>query len=287
MGWGPRDKGIGRRFASEIGDGDVILIARRDQGRPDYFGFGVVKGPVVHRRQRSADPGRFGSIRRLTRLREDTPPPRLPLFPAVNHRMALAQLHPSKKPDHARIVRWIEERLGGASTVANRQAPGSQPVDVRTLAAAQRGDPEYQTRSRAAVRMAQRIEARLVHSYGRWLAKQGRELKRQAYGRLMCDAFEDANNCLIEAKSSSKREHIRMGVGQLMDYAYQGQRLRRNPRLALLLPHRPTGDGLEWLKALGIAVIWRKGQVFVDDAGGTIAGSLTRISSRGRRRPRG
>ena len=43
-------------------------------------------------------------------------------------------------------------------------------------------------------------------------------LKREG---LCCDRFEKKRHNLIEAKSSTKREYIRMAVGQLLDYAYQ------------------------------------------------------------------
>jgi hypothetical protein len=85
---------------------------------------------------------------------------------------------------------------------------------------------------------------------------------------LRCDAYEKITCNLIEAKSATTREHIRMAVGQLRDYAFQGRQAFPNPNKAILLPHKPGPDILEWLAAEQIAVIWRKGKDFFDTAGG-------------------
>jgi len=85
----------------------------------------------------------------------------------------------------------------------------------------------------------------------------------------MCDAYEERRNNLIEAKSSIKREHIRMAVGQLLDYAHLGEAVMGRPNLAILLPQRPQSEIESWLKdKLNISVIWREGNVFSDNAQG-------------------
>jgi hypothetical protein len=43
MGWG-LDHVIGRRFAKKVAPEDVILIARRHNGKPEIVGLGVVQG---------------------------------------------------------------------------------------------------------------------------------------------------------------------------------------------------------------------------------------------------
>jgi len=72
----------------------------------------------------------------------------------------------------------------------------------------------------------------------------------------------------IEAKSSSSREHIPMGVGQLLDYAFQGKEKLGKPNKALFLPAKPSPDIERWLEAVGINLIWPMRRVFLDNANG-------------------
>ena len=73
---------------------------------------------------------------------------------------------------------------------------------------------------------------------------------------------------MIEAKASSSREHIRMAVGQLLDYSFQGKKKFGKPQLAVLLPKRPSADVEAWLDYLKIKVIWREKDVYLDNSNG-------------------
>lgn len=99
-------------------------------------------------------------------------------------------------------------------------------------------------------------ESRLLKRYRAWLAQRGHELKTAVYGKLRCDAYEPDRGNLIEAKASSSREAIRMAVGQLLDYAYQGRKTLGRPAKAALVPQKPDQDIEDWLRSLDISAIW-------------------------------
>ena len=53
-----------------------------------------------------------------------------------------------------------------------------------------------------------------------------------------------------------------------MDYAFQGRRKLGASDKAILLPKKPNPAAVKWLEPLKIKIIWRKGDSFVDNAGG-------------------
>jgi len=82
---------------------------------------------------------------------------------------------------------------------------------------------------------------------------------------LRCDIFLPERNVLIEAKSSDRREFVRMAVGQLLDYRrYE----KTEPELAILLPYWPNADIRDLLVSLDIALIWPHGAEFRDSVKG-------------------
>ena len=83
--------------------------------------------------------------------------------------------------------------------------------------------------TRDQVREARRREKELLDDYDQWLKKQGRHLSVLRYGRIKCDAWEKERHNLIEAKGTTSREDIRMAVGQLFDYSFQGQEKYKQP----------------------------------------------------------
>ncbi|MGR6967014.1 hypothetical protein ACU610_21370 [Geodermatophilus sp. URMC 61] len=110
--------------------------------------------------------------------------------------------------------------------------------------------------------MAQRIEARLVHDFRDWLVQEhglaatGLRIPYAVEARsLRADLFITTPRVLVEAKASTAREHIRMAIGQLLDY----QRwVKPTPNMCILTPGRPADDLLELLGELGIGAAWRK-----------------------------
>jgi hypothetical protein len=136
-------------------------------------------------------------------------------------------------------------------------------ISVRSLS-----DPcqlDFMVRTTEKVREAKKREAELVKAYQHWLQK---ELKFVDYQGLRCDAYEEERNNLIEAKSSGRREYIRMALGQLLDYAYLGRTKIDRPNMAILLQEQPHAKLLQWLSELKISVIWRRGRAFDDNADG-------------------
>ena len=78
--------------------------------------------------------------------------------------------------------------------------------------------------------------------------------------RLVTDADDSETRILIEAKASSGRKDVRMALGQLLDYSCF---LAPSPRLAILLPDRPTTDLLDLLGSYQVSVIVRDASGFV------------------------
>jgi hypothetical protein len=116
-----------------------------------------------------------------------------------------------------------------------------------------------------------RAEHDLVARYTKWLAGIGVESAARLYRvpklalPLRCDIFLPEKNVLIEAKSSCRRESIRMAIGQLLDYRrYE----KTKPELALLLPSSPTRDIQDLLASLNIVSIWPHKSDFRDSAKG-------------------
>jgi hypothetical protein len=160
----------------------------------------------------------------------------------------------------------------GFRRVAHRNKPRGDVIrEVRSENNAQL-DYEYKTKQQ--VRTAYRKESVLVQQYRAWLERGGRTSVAYKCGGLQCDGFEKARRNLIEAKSSISREHIRMAVGQLLDYAHRMRRKFRRVYHAILLPERPYRDIVTWLKSVNVWVIWEKKGEFVDNA----QGRFTRIS---------
>jgi hypothetical protein len=120
-------------------------------------------------------------------------------------------------------------------------------------------------------REAERAEAALVHRYEGHLAAKGVAVTRKKYRAgqvrpMFCDLWVQDRHALIEAKNSDSRERLRMAIGQLYDY----RRFHEPPvRLAVLLPHQPSPDGLALLQSASIEAIWPHGTGFRDSANGT------------------
>jgi hypothetical protein len=86
--------------------------------------------------------------------------------------------------------------------------------------------------------------------------------------RLRCDVYEETRGNLIEAKCRTDREYVRMAVGQLFDYSFLARREFGRLRLAILLPSKPSEATTDWLKPLGISLIWKEKSGFKDNANG-------------------
>ncbi len=121
------------------------------------------------------------------------------------------------------------------------------------------------------VRRAIRRESRLVRDYRAFLAAQGDEVARKrllppgSSHPLYTDLFNKTRGHLVEAKATTTRSDIRMAIGQLADYA---RFIRGTTRRAVLLDAKPHPDLVDLLSSQDIAIIWRAGEDFTDNAGG-------------------
>jgi len=269
MGWSPDDYGhrqLGPKFAGKTAQsvqlGDIILIARRHNWAPDVVGFGVMKGECREEQ--------FSMSDRLVYVRDLEPfiplkqvPKGIPLLDVLQHTIALRQLRPDPKKETpaGKVCEWMKRRLRLKDQESDSDTTTKRPLcKFNTFG--------YEVRTSKQVAKAQKREAELLEDYRRWLRKQGRHLWVLKYGRIECDAWEEERQNLIEAKGWTRREDIRMAVGQLFDYAFQGKEEFKQPHNAILLPEEPAPDAVEWLEPLGIKVIWHSGRSFVDNANG-------------------
>ena len=289
MGYGPDEPehaNIGPKFSGDasngIEPGDVILIARRNAGAPEVVGFGIVEGAARTNLPEFTPPDEFGSLRRLEPFVPwSRAPDDVPFAAAVRHTMSLARLHPETDDAHRDICAWMDQHLARRSVVrAPRESDpavshnshdsvrkiDAEPRDISIVASPKNHQLDYTVQTEASVRQAQKLEARLLERYKGWLAMQDRTLECAKYGQLQCDGFERVRNNLIEAKSSADREHVRMAVGQLLDYAFQGKAKMPDPNKAMLLPEKPPPDVEEWLDSIGIKLIWPSAESFLDNA---------------------
>jgi hypothetical protein len=187
---------------------------------------------------------------------------------AVNQTAALHQLHPESNLGHALICRWLEAKLARTDKSGTPAESNRQPTAVRLSSLPDDGQLEYQTRTKSATRAAQKREAALVERYKHWIEHQDRKLQVFRVYRLRCDAYERDRRNLIEAKCSSRREYVRMAVGQLLDYSHHAREQLGECNKAILLPEKPDVSLLCWLETLGISVVWEDGSVFLDNANG-------------------
>jgi hypothetical protein len=274
MGYSPDErghKGIGYKFAHSVSQDDVILIARRYRNEPEVVGFGVVQGKFQKTMRGFTAPEKAnwrGSLRKLSPfIAAGVVPSNIPILRALFHTIALRQLHPQASGDHKTICEWMLKELGtrsgGLGSTSRRPAVATSLVPLSSV-----NKLEFEVRTREMVRSARKAEGELVNQYRAWLLSKSRELTIARYRSLKCDAYEEGRKNLIEAKSSTKREYIRMAAGQLLDYAYLGRADLGNPQMAILLPRKPDFTLLGWLSELNINIIWKHRNRFFDNADG-------------------
>lgn len=120
-------------------------------------------------------------------------------------------------------------------------------------------------------------EAALIAQYREWLGGPDKRFMQGKLKRVLLsiDLFVRGPNLLIEAKSFIDRDTLRMALGQLHDYRHF---MKRRPRLAVLVPTRPTPSVLRFLSANRVTCIWstRAGS-FRDSAKGRYSQKLRRL----------
>ncbi len=278
MGYFPDDlghAGIGFKFAHSIKEGDVVLIARRRLHNPQVVGFGIVDGNFKTKIPGFSPPGHIGSLRKLDPfIPTRSLPKRLGLLEVLQHTMSLRELKPWRNNEGS-ICEYLLAELSKNSQLSNPirsrlrhvEASPSNPQRASHLLRLQ-SELEYEVRTRAKSVRAQRIETKLVNDYQIWLARQKRILSFEVIGRLRCDAFEKDKNNLIEAKASTRREHIRMALGQLLDYSQLIDGDSNSMNLAILVPRKPDLESLAWLSKHKVYLVWREAGAFSDNRDG-------------------
>lgn len=149
---------------------------------------------------------------------------------------------------------------------ADLDSPLARPVPIER----ETTEP-FEQRFEAATRTAYRREQALVGRLDRHLRRQGHSVSRHAItlpgGTVVySDLYDHTTGLLVEAKASTQRASIRMAIGQLADYA-RGMDPRPKAR-AVLVPERPSGDLVNLLDELDIAVIWETKAGFADNHDG-------------------
>ena len=271
MGYSSDDrehKDIGYKFAHEIRQNDVILIARSSNNDPQVIGFGVVQGNFLKTISNFNPPGELGSLRKLSPFFPLSREPKgLHLMNVLGHKMALRELNEKRENDKI-IIDWLSNRL--VATRGGEQAPPVTPniPNSRRSWLLHQSELEYEVRSKSEVVHAKRREAELVNAYQRWIEVQERRLEVASFNGLRCDVYEQDRQNLLEAKCSTKREYIRMAVGQLLEYGFLMAAGSTKPHLAVLLPEKPTMEKLAWLSEYEISIVWREKGAFLDNADG-------------------
>jgi hypothetical protein len=124
-------------------------------------------------------------------------------------------------------------------------------------------------RARLESRQASRFEHKLLVEFQAYLEATGervgaKKIRMGSEPPLRTDLYNFTRKQLVEAKDEASREKIRMALGQLLDY---GRHVPHDER-AVLLPQRPTNDLEQLLKDHDVAIVWRDGDGFLDNAGG-------------------
>ena len=104
----------------------------------------------------------------------------------------------------------------------------------------------------------ERREADLVSRYAQWLRADGHQVIRKqinlpgAVGALYTDLFDVTAGELVEAKGSASRYHVRLGLGQVLDYS----RYLHPSHQAVLLPVRPNDELVGLLTDNNVACVY-------------------------------
>lgn len=118
---------------------------------------------------------------------------------------------------------------------------------------------EYASGGSAAV-TAEKREQLLVESFSSVLEARGHQLSRwkitppESTRPLYSDLFDETSGVLYEAKAQATRNHVRMGLGQILDYKrYTPDEVKE---FSLLLPTAPHTDLLDLLRSQQLSAVW-------------------------------
>lgn len=144
----------------------------------------------------------------------------------------------------------VENPKGPGQVRPEVSAPTVVPIEVTRVTEFSIGPSES--------RVGTKRESDLVNRYVEVLRANGSEVTGyhipvadQPYP-LRVDIYDHTNQDIIEAKSSSSREHVRSAIGQLLDY----RRYVSHKRISVLLPKKPREDLLDLLSTEGIDCVF-------------------------------
>jgi hypothetical protein len=193
---------------------------------------------------------------RTTRYLFDAPIRKAELIHDRNFKDALILRMPrSPNPIELSDREWLAIRMR-AGTRGTRRRPEPDAGDIvvteRPLGAVK--EKLVPVSMPAGERLRKRREALMVKRYERFLKRKlmVKSARMPGGDRLVADAFDPKTDRLIEAKSTSSRQDVRMAIGQLLDYR---RHVCPKADLAVLLPTRPSDDVRDLLRDLHIAVI--------------------------------
>jgi hypothetical protein len=139
-----------------------------------------------------------------------------------------------------------------------QKVPAASKPIVRDVPMEAHTAETFQTEPRREPTVAERREADLVGRYTAWLESDGstatrKEIRLPDLGHaLYTDLFDHRRLELVEAKSSASRHHVRLALGQVLDYARYVQHESR----AVLLPSDPGTELVELLHSVKIACVY-------------------------------
>jgi hypothetical protein len=113
-----------------------------------------------------------------------------------------------------------------------------------------------------------REEFKLQNEFGVFLLEQGHDVLSfdfklpGASGTLKPDFWIKDLGLIVEAKPSISREHIRMAIGQVLDYVHLASQLGLQMKPAVLLPSLPSSDLVDLHQELGIQLIYKSDKQF-------------------------
>ena len=113
-----------------------------------------------------------------------------------------------------------------------------------------------------------RDEFKLQSEFGLFLLDQGHNVLSfdfklpGANGTLKPDFWIKDLGLIVEAKPSISREHIRMAIGQVLDYVHLAAQLGLQMKPAVLLPSLPSNDLVDLIQELGIQLIYKSDMKF-------------------------
>ena len=169
--------------------------------------------------------------------------------------------YPEEAPDRLGDLRKvIVFRLlpVGGLTSARPVAPEADRPTVRDVPMEAHEAETFQTNPRREPTVAERREADLVRRYTAWLEAAGSTVTRKEITlpdlghALYADLFDHHRFELVEAKSSASRHHVRLALGQLLDYA----RYVAHESRAVLLPSDPGPDLRQLLHSVNITCVY-------------------------------